>query len=53
MKKSTITINPKTAWLMGVDPVGTSEHTGNLQVGEGEISSNTFPLSSTGLPVQL
>ena len=23
MKKSTITINPKTAWLMGVDPVAT------------------------------
>lgn len=25
MKKSTITINPKTAWLMGVDPVATGE----------------------------
>lgn len=45
MKKSTITINPKTAWLMGVDPVATGEKLQTKRTG--------FNLTREGLSVLL
>ena len=45
MKKSTITINPKTAWLMGVDPVATGVRLQNKRT--------EFSLTREGLSVLL